>query len=197
MPEKVSENTLSLADIKKGQVWMVEDPVRVAQIGQKTKVQVIVGKDRDRHMETRDAVEVLVTIADKPIDGFVTARSALGGSRIKQSLVVSSEEETVDERLWMEIWTERVVPDLLRNKAGGALYRNDDAGPFHTELYCHDVKGRSWRSEGRPGARAGSSRITGKRVFGTLIPKEAVPAGLFDVEPVEVPTEVAAEAPTK
>jgi len=184
MPASVKEDVLTLSDLKNGQVWMIDEPGRIARIGKKTKVETIVITQKDRRLETRDAVEVTATIPAKPIDGFVSARQAGDNVELLGTLVENLAYDQPDERAWTEIWSERIVPNLLKNKKSGALYRDTDFGPYHKELYCHEVKGRGRRTEGLPGTRAGSSRIAGKKVWGKLVPKEAVPAGLFEFEAV-------------
>ena len=132
---------MKLSDLKVGQTWYVNDPVRIGRIVEETTARFREPIMRDN--VERKAFRVRVALPVKEITGLVTAKQA----RINQKLseAITKDDEATDTT-WFEIWSERMVPQLINPEGSGAQQKGtekifeDDCVP---QLFCHSVAGRA------------------------------------------------------
>ena len=187
-----------IADFQPGEYWMVTHPsVRLIRVERATTVEQIsppsptggVSRATDE-----PALEVLATVPETVIEGFVDQRKAKQGANIRRGLVAMSEDSDYDHRVWRELWSERVVGQLVRNK-GGVLEVADD-GRVRMQLYVAEVRDTTDAHNGRGHTlcvRGGdpeafstltSSGLLGSEIKATKIAKSRVKGDPFALPPV-------------
>lgn len=167
------QNDLRLSMFEPGQVWYMDDPIRVVKILEPTTIEYVDKTGEIPEPKTRPAMVALVTIPTKPIEGFVTERQAEAGGLIAHGLTAPSDDgQELPSGHWQEVYAERVVHQIIRStsKARKGVVVPDE-GPLEHQLYCHEERGATKRQT--------ASSVKNRPITGQLIPAEAVPPGLF------------------
>ncbi len=154
---------LRLKELKKGEVYYVEEPNRVVRIGGRTSAQF---KTRDG-IEEKPAVQVDSTLATVEIEGLVDEFQAADNTRLATQL--EGRDDT-----WEETWTERSVHPIHFNNKHAVRELNEKE--WVVQLYCFSDSGRRIRLQR-------TCPIKNKPIVGQKVPASAFPMGeLTDAE---------------
>ena len=169
------QDTIPFKSLKKGDIVLLDDPVRLAKVVGPAEVEVLSADGRER--VRRDAVEVLVTIPDFAIPGLIAKGQAAANAQIKKGIDPDNPAQAANiERVWTEIWSERSVPKV--DIAPGSLPKIYDK-QFEFQTYVAEERGRA-------ALQMGSGPVTNHRVSGVVLAKDVaakcVPADCFKIE---------------
>jgi len=172
---------MRLDEVKKGQIWLLDAPKRIARIEAKTQIEVqtavtVQGKTMPQ-MAVESAFQAIVTIPHMPIEGYIDDEEALNMAYLRQSLTDVPEmlpkgELTVCRfgTVWHEVWAQRVVHPLVNPPRSMAFV---DEEKLELQVYCHAQYGVSRTMER-------SSPARGMVITGVLLDKGIVPNGMFN-----------------
>ena len=165
-----------LRDFKAGQVWWIDEPIRVVRIVGFDSVTVPNKTQPDQPFE-KACVIAEGTIPDCEIPGFLKAEDVPMYRRIK---------EASGDTIWREIYAERYVPAVVQDTKSKAAQLDDRPGHMVLQVYCLAEEERAERA-------TRTSPLANRPISGRLIPVADVPVGLFGKMEEEVPPEQESE----
>lgn len=155
--------TPAIAELQPGQVWLMDSPRRIARVIGPTAVNFI--NQKTKEPVSRHAIAVEVAIVTQEIPGHLDGEAAKRGRIIVQALPPGANGEPGK---WNEIWSERAVHPVKKNKEGAAFV--DDSAPMVAQTYVHDETGRAAKTRKL-------SPMLGAVIQGVLL--DEVPEGIF------------------
>jgi len=171
-----------LRDFKAGQVWWIDEPIRVVRIVGFDSVTVPNKTQPDQPFE-KQCVIAEGTIPDCEIPGFLKAEDVPMYRTIKASS---------GDTIWREIYAERYVPAVIQDTKSKAAQLDDRPGHMVLQVYCLAEEERAERA-------TRTSPLANRPISGRLIPVADVPINLFgkvEDAPLGVAELVRAQNPT-
>ena len=162
--------TLQFGDLRKGAVYCLANPVRVAKVVEITTQSV--KQPGTTIPAQRPIVKVVSTVPTKPIRNCVTLEQATVNRKVTN--------KSRAPKFWEETWGERAVDGVVMRN--GVLTESDDPKDQQVVLWCLGEFGRP------PRVQRGSG-VTNTRINPQLVPPGNLPKGLFDGAKVVDPDE--------
>ncbi len=148
----------SIAELKPGDVWILDHPVRIARVNKVTSINYI---DKITHQPaSKPSVEVDIAIITQAIEGHISEDAARSGRIITQALMGGTEPPGKST----EIWAERAIHPVAMLGNTRAAYVNDGA-PMIPQTYVESESGRHPKTQSQ-------SSVTGSVVRGVKLDTE-------------------------
>ncbi len=153
-----------LGDLKKGDVLLLDSPVRMVKVKGRTTIEV----RKPTGIEQTPALEVAVKIPTMPIEGLINGEQAADNKLIAKAAPAE----------WTEVWAERSIHPVEPNRKHGGVLEINEA-KWLLELACVDEKGRPERLQR-------TSPVRGQAITGNKLDRavwDGIEAPVDKVEP--------------
>jgi len=172
---------LRMADLKRGQVYLVLNPVRVAKVVGPTEAKLY---DPVRRVSLPGpAVNMLIGMPTFEVPGHIGPKQAKANREIAQAVVASCASFENDDSEWKEIWAERLVGKVVKTREGYTRVSDIADTP---QLFCH-------HHEGRLRQRAKQYMTGNGQIEAVLLDPKQVPKGYWKSERVKETANARAE----